>query len=90
MAPVRAGLDAPDTAGAVMAVVPHSDLIRMIRQEALLRLTFLASGAVLSGVNGEQMEPLPLVFLEGGGLKCYALNGACLPIYKAKSMSAAA
>jgi hypothetical protein len=89
-APVRAWLHAPGATGEVMAVVPHSDLIRMIRQEPLLRVTFLANGAVLSSVTGDDLVAVPLVFLEGVGLKCYDLRGAGLPICEAVLLSAAA
>ncbi|GAA4034707.1 hypothetical protein GCM10023063_18590 [Arthrobacter methylotrophus] len=86
-APVRAWVDAT---GEASAVVPHMDLIRMIRQEPLLRLTFLGDGAVLSRAGSDFMVALPLVFLEGVGLKSYDLSGAGLPIYEAGSPSVAA
>jgi hypothetical protein len=89
-APVRAWVDASGTSGQAMAVVPHTDLIAMIKQEPLLRLTFLTDGAVLSRVGSDYMEPLPLVFLEAVGLKCYDLRGAGLPIYEPALLSAAA
>jgi hypothetical protein len=84
--PVRAWLGDESAA----AVVPHMDLIRMVRQEPLLRLTFLADGAVLSRVGSDFMVALPLVFLEGVGLKCYDLRGAGLPIHEVAVLAAAA
>lgn len=66
--PVRAWLAASGRPGAGAAVVPHADLLNMIGQQPLLRLTFLSNGAVLTHVTRGWMEPLPLVFLEGVGL----------------------
>jgi hypothetical protein len=85
--PVRAWLG---TNGEASAVVPHMDLIQMIRQEPLLRLTFLTDGAVLSRAGSDFMVALPVVFLEGVGLKSYDLRGAGLPLREAGSMSVAA
>lgn len=85
--PVRAWIG---PAGELAAVVPHMDLIRLIRQEPLLRLTFLADGAVLSRVDSNFMAALPLVFLEGVGLKSYDLSGAGLPLRESAVLAAAA
>lgn len=88
--PVRAWLGESGATAATAAVVPHMDLIRMIRQEPLLRLTFLTDGAVLSGAGSDFMVALPLVFLEGVGVKSYDLGGAGLPLQEVSVMSEAA
>jgi hypothetical protein len=85
--PVRAWLGA---AGAQAAVVPHMDLIRMVRQEPLLRVTFLTDGAVLSRPGSDFMAALPLVFLEGVGLKSYDLRESGLPLFEVGPLAAAA
>lgn len=85
--PVRAWIGA---AGESAAVVPHMDLIRLIRQASLLRVTFLTDGAVLSRVGSDYFAALPLVFLEGVGLKCYDLSGAGLPLHEVAAVAAAA
>lgn len=85
--PVRAWLG-PD--GEATVVVPHMDLLRMVRQEPLLRATFLADGAVLSQPGSDYLAALPSVFLEGVGLKCYDLRGAGLPLREASVLPAAA
>lgn len=85
--PVRAWIG---TAGEASAVVPHMDLLRLVRQEPLLRVTFLADGAVLSQPGSDYLAALPLVFLEGVGLKCYDLSGAGLPLREAAVLAAAA
>lgn len=85
--PVRAWVGA---AGEASAVVPHMDLIRLVRQEPLLRVTFLTDGAVLSRVGSDYLAALPLVFLEGVGLKCYDLRGAELPLHEVAVLAAAA
>lgn len=43
------------------------NLIRMVRQKPLLRVTFLADGAVLSRPGSDYLVALPLVFSEGVG-----------------------
>jgi hypothetical protein len=85
--PVRAWIGA---AGGAAAVVPHMDLIRMVRQEPLLRVTFLANGAVLSRPGSDFMAALPLVFLEGVGLKSYDLSEAGLSLSEVVPLAAAA
>lgn len=88
-APVRGWLGT-GTDGTLKAVVAHTDLIQMVRQEPLLRLTFLPDGAVLSSVTEGALAPLPLVFLQGVGLKCYDLRNAGLPLYEAALLPSAA
>lgn len=62
----------------------------MIRQEPLLRLTFLTDGAVLSSVDRDFIVALPLVFLEGVGLKCYDLSRDGLALLEPASLNVAA